>query len=91
MHNWVRGGINVLFHMFAGNGEKLEIKADATQGKRNLVDRGDNDDKLFLWNCWTTKDFNACFQSDPLVETLTIANLWYTASSNRTCAEAEFS
>ena len=34
--------------MFAGNGEKLEIKADTTQGKRNLVDRGDNDDKLFL-------------------------------------------
>ena len=77
--------------MFAGNGEKLEIKADTTQGKRNLVDRGDNDDKLFLWNCWPTKDFNTCFQSDPLLETLTIANLWYTVSSNRTCAEAEFS
>ena len=54
----------------------------------NIYD--DDDDDLFLWYGWPTKDVQPFFQLGPLSEILTIANLQHAASRIWTCAESEF-
>ena len=54
-------------------------------------DDDDNDKELFLWYGWLTKSVWLYFQSGPLLDILTIANLWHAANRIWTCTEPEFS
>ena len=48
----------------------------------------DDDDELFLWYGWPTKGVYAYFQSRPLSDILTIANLRSAASRVWSCVES---
>ena len=63
------------------------VNAFLTLATKALVD---DDDELFLWYGWPTKDVKPYLQPGPLSEILTIANLRHAASRVWTSAEPKF-